>query len=137
MQRERWIILKRTFIFYLVLSLFLGGCLKSSLFISGNEKAINAEIYVDGHNFGLMEKRVYVGSVSRDPVVVEREKKEQQRLRIKPGDIFSGAEIKISSGRHEIMIMNKEGDQLKKEINIQGETYITVDFDKMIIQGGE
>lgn len=128
--------MKRAFILFFLVILFSGGCLKSSLYISGDKKAIDAAIYVDGQKVGLMEKRVYVGSTSNDPIVVEREKKEQQRLGIRPGDIFSGAEIQVPNGKHELMFI-KEDKQLRKEIKIQGENYIAVDFEKMVIQGGE
>jgi hypothetical protein len=117
--------------------MILGGCLKGSLSISGDKEAVDAEIYVDGHKVGLMEKHVYVGSTSKDLEVLEREKRVEQRLGIKPGDIFSGTDIQVQSGTHEIMFVSKEGKKLKKVIKIQGEGYIAVDFEKMVIQGGD
>jgi hypothetical protein len=35
------------------------------------------------------------------------------------------------------MFVSKEGKKLKKVIKIQGEGYIAVDFEKMVIQGGD
>jgi hypothetical protein len=131
--RKKWITIG------IILFVLLGGCgcAKPTLYISGDSQAVGAEIYVDGQKVGTMEKYVYVGSTSKDLVVVEREKNLQQRLGIKPGDIFSGTEISIPTGKHEIMFVNKKGKHLKKDIVIQGESYIAVDFAKMIIQGGE
>jgi hypothetical protein len=126
----------KTLIISFLFFLLVCGCSKSTLYISGDVQAVGAEIYVDGKKVGVMEKKTYVGSTSKDPLILGRENKMQQLLGIKSGDIFSGAEIKIASGKHEIMFTN-EGKSLKKDINIQGENFISINFSKMVIQGGE
>jgi hypothetical protein len=130
MQRERRLILKfrKTLIMSCMALLLVASCSKSALYISGDEEAIGAEIYVDGEKIGHLEKRVYAGSTSKNPTVVEREKGLQERLEIKPGDEFAGAEIRVPSGKHKILFVSEAGKRLQKEIRIQGEQYIAVDF---------
>jgi hypothetical protein len=84
-----------------------------------------------------LEKRVYSGTTSKNSTVVKREKRLQERLEIRSGDEFAGAEIKVPAGKYKIMFISKAGKRVQKEIRIQGEQYIAVDFEKMVIRGGE
>jgi hypothetical protein len=117
--------------------LLVASCSRSSLYISGDEEAIGAEIYVDGEEVGYLEKRVYSGTTSKNSTVVKREKRLQELLEIRSGDEFAGAEIKVPAGKYKIMFISKAGKRVQKEIRIQGEQYIAVDFEKMVIRGGE
>lgn len=130
----------------------------SRLYISGDSHSIGAEIHIDDQKVGIMEKRVYSGP-SPTEEEIKKQHEMQRRLGIpqtdppKPGDIFaigvdihvnSGekqpeygiyGDIRVPSGKHKILFVNKEGKRLEKQIEIKGENYIAVDFDKMIIQG--
>jgi hypothetical protein len=148
-------------------SILFSGCLEkdarmkgSRLYITGDSQAIGADIFIDGKKVGIMEKYVYAGP-QPSAEEIKKQHEAQQRLGMKltnppkPGDVFAvGVDLRISSGekkpeygiysdirvslgKHELLFINKEGKQLKKEIKIQGENYIAVDFEKMVIQGGD
>lgn len=119
--------------FFIVM--LLTGCGKGTLYISGDSQSVGAEIFIDGQKVGIMEKGVYQGSTSKDPVVVERHAKLMQELGIKTGDVYAGADIKIPSGEHELKLVNVGGKQLTKRFKIRGENYLNVSFEKMIIEG--
>lgn len=118
-----------------IVAMLLAACGKSTLHISGDSRSVGAEIFIDGRKVGVMEKRVYEGSTSKDPVVVEREKKLMQDLAIKPGDVRAGAMIKIAAGEYELKLLSVEGKELTKRFKIRGENYLIVSFERMIIEG--
>lgn len=149
----------------LISIVLLGSCINNNesirgtkLYIVGDAQSVDAEIYIDGQKVGIMEKHVYSGPRSTEEEI-EKQHKMQQQLGIKPtnplktGDIFavgvdirikSGEkkpeygiyrDIKVPSGKHEILFISKKGKRLKKELKMNGENYISVDFKKMIIQG--
>ncbi len=115
--------------------MLLFGCGKSTLYISGDSQSVGAEIYIDDQKVGIMEKGVYQGSTSKDPVVVERHAKLMQELGIKAGDVYAGADIKIPSGEHELKLVSVDGKHLSKRFKIRGENYLNVSFEKMLIEG--
>ena len=108
--------MKRALMACFIFNLLFSCSFEPTLYIAGDSQAIGAEIYVDGQKVGIMNKSVYEGSTSKDPLIIEREKKLQDKSGIKPGDIFSAAEINISPGRHEIMFRNKDGKVLKNTL---------------------
>lgn len=133
----RWLVVLYVF------SSLLFGCVSkeeimrgSVVHITGDAQSVGADIYIDGQKVGVMEKRVFTDPQRKGEIfaygvdirIVTGEKKPEYGLL---------KDIRISSGKHEILFINKEGKRLKKEIIVQNENYIHVDFEKMIIQGGE
>jgi len=130
------------------------------LHITGDEQSVGAEIFVDGEKIGVMQRQVYAG-----PELSEEELKKQheaqRRLGIqpsrsmKPGDVFAVAvDIRIAKGekqpeygvqsfprvplgKHEILFVGPKGQQLRKHFDMKGETYMRVDFQKMVIRGAD
>jgi hypothetical protein len=123
----------------LVLTMMSLCCCASvaTLYVSGDAKAIGAQIYVDGKQAGVMEKIIYRGVTSNDPVVAEREKKLQKQLGIGPGDLFSSAQVNVTRGKHHIVFVSKAGDRLEKDFSIDFENYVRIQFSDLTIQGGD
>lgn len=153
--------MKSLLILFLVFIL-VAGCAReenegSRLYISGDSQSVGADVYVDGQKIGIMKKHVYSGPKPTEEEI-KKQHEGQQRLGIEPtnppepGDVsavcvdirinngekkpeygvYSG--IRVPDGKHEIKFINKTGKILKKELNIQGENYIVVDFGKMTIK---
>lgn len=150
-----------------IVIILLSGCISNEerekgprLYITGDSQSVGADIYIDGQKVGVMVKEVYTGpKPTKEDIKKQHEM--QRRLGIKPtnppnpGDIFAvGIDLRIaeskkkpeygiykqiraSMGTHEIMFINKEGKRLKKEIKVQSENYLGVNFEKMVIRGGE
>lgn len=150
-----------------VVIILLTGCSSNEewekgprLYIDGDGQSVGAEIYLDGQKVGIMIKRVYAGPKPSEEEI-RKHHELQQRLGInptdppKPGDIFAEGidlriaegkkkpeygiykQIRASMGKHELVVINKEGKRLTKEIKVQSENYLHVDFGRMVIQGGE
>lgn len=148
-------------------TILLAGCNNNEewkkgprLYIGGNSQSVGAFIYIDGQKVGVMVKHVYSGPNPSEEDI-KKWQETQRRFGIKPtvppkpGDIYAAGidlrivegkkkpdygiykDIRASMGRHEILFISKEGKRLKKEIKVQGENYLHVDFERMIIQGGE
>lgn len=117
--------------------MLLLGCSNGTLYISGDSESVGAEVLIDGRKVGVMEKHVYVGSTSKNPVVVKREQKNSfmPGYRIKKGSVFSSAHIKVPNGEHELTVVGVDGRRLKKRFKIRGENYLNVSFEKMTIEG--
>lgn len=135
------------------------GMKTARLYITGDAKSVGAEIFVDGEKVGVMEKRVYSGPMPSEEKA-EKQRESQKRLGIKPtepmkpGDVFAvGVDIKIKKGekdpeygiyndiriplgKHEILFVGRDGKHLKRSIEVKGESYINVDFEKLAIAGG-
>ncbi len=157
----------KVFTTVIITTILLLGCISNEewkkgnrLFISGDEQAVGADIYIDGQKVGVMVKGVYAGpKPSKEDIKKQHEM--QRRFGIKPtkppypGDVSADGidlriakgerkpeygiykQIRASMGRHEILFISKEGKRLKKEIKVQSENYLRVDFGKMVIRGGE
>lgn len=113
-----------------LIMLILAGCGISVLHVSGDAQSVGAEIFIDGKPVGVMEKVVYEGSKSTNPVVVGRERRVLQKLGVAPGDVRAGATIRISAGDHELLLRRADGKQLAKRFTIQGENYLIVSFER-------
>ena len=95
--------------------LLLGACTnKGTIYITGEDNAIGAKVYIDGQVIGEM------GSEAR-----------------KNNSEFAIGIFKISNGTHTLMIKNNSGKFLSKRFKLQGENYFGIDFNKNEIQGGE
>lgn len=150
-----------------VIIILLTGCSSNEewkkgpeLHINGDSQSIGAYIYIDGQKVGVMKKEVYTGPKPNEEDI-KKHHELQKRLGITPtnpivpGDVFAvGIDLRIaegkkkpeygilkdiraSMGKHEILFLNKEGKRLTKEIKVQSENYLRVDFGKMFIRGGE
>jgi hypothetical protein len=101
------------FMAFCLISTLLVGCREGAmLYISGDSKAVGADVYIDGQLVGIMEK------------VTDSE----------TGHIGAGAEMRLLGGKHKVKIVNKEGKELTIEIEMKGPNYIHVKFEKMIIE---
>ena len=119
----------------LVIGVLSSGCGMGTLYISGDEDAVGAEIFIDGQKKGSMEKGVYERTFSSDPVLAERQRKEDESLGIRQGQVYATASIWVSNGEHELMLISVNGKRLSKRFQMRGENYMNVSFGKMIIEG--
>ncbi|MEW5807279.1 MAG: hypothetical protein AB1756_08050, partial [Acidobacteriota bacterium] len=126
---------KSLIIFCIILILCSCCFIQPMLYLSGDSEAVGAEIYIDGKKAGIMKKIIYPGwHKSRNPIIRERELRFQKESGIKPGDVFSNAQMKITYGKHTIEVISKNGKILKKEfITRPGENIIHVNFKDMTI----
>lgn len=87
----------------LILFFTLLSCsLDSTLYLTGNEDAVEAKVYIDKKYIGKMEK------------------------------VKEGAQliVDISAGEHSLLVISGQRKEFKKRISIQGEDYISVEFEK-------
>ena len=139
-----------------LIALLLGGCQaqENSLPIWGGPEAVDAEIFIDGKKVGVMEQQVYKGPPPSKEEM-KRSRDEGRPPPPRPGDIYSTAVdlrvltgelerakyswegVPVLVGKHEIMIVTKEGKRLVKQIEVGHERlYMSIDFNQMTILGG-
>ena len=99
-----------------IIALLMLGCSNPTIYLSGDEKAIGAEIFVDGEKVGLMTEHIYRGADVNSEIVAEREEKIRKELGIRSGDKFSGTTITVLRGEHKVTVVGK--DDRKMETNI-------------------
>lgn len=127
---------------------------ESNLPIWGGPEAVGAEIFIDGKKVGVMEQQVYQGPPPSEEEI-KRRRDERRSPPLRPGDIYSTAVdlrvldgaleranyswegVPVPVGKHEIMIVSKEGKRLVKMIEVGNERlYMSIDFNQMTIIGG-
>lgn len=120
---------------FIVCTLFFSmGCSDPDIYISGDEYAIGAEVYIDGKKIGLMNEHVYIGSDRKDEIIVNREREMLKNLQLKKGQKSSGITIKLPKGVYDIQCVAKDGKKLETRLHVKGgPMYGSVDFTKMRI----
>ena len=117
-----------------IIALLMLGCSNPTIYITGDEKAIGAAIFVDGEKVGLMTEHIYRGSDVNSEIVAEREEELQKELGIRRGDKFSGINITVPRGEHKVMVVGKDDRKLETTILVKGgEMYGEVNFKEMTI----
>lgn len=139
----------------LIAFLFVGcRAEENSLPIWGGPEAVGAEIFLDGKKVGVMEQQVYQGPPPSEDEI-KRSQKERRPPPPRPSDIYSTAVairvlngelerakyswegVRVPIGKHEILIVTKEGKRLAKQIDVGHERlYMSIDFNQMTIVGG-
>lgn len=130
--------MKKIIFIFCVNMILLSSCgLYPNVSIVGDKEAVGAEILIDGQKAGVMEERIFRGSQSTDDMVIERKNSEKKLSDIKPGEIFSVADIYVKQGRHRISIISTDGRRLEKEIIVKSENYVDISFRDMTINWNE
>ncbi len=116
--------------------LTFSGCSSSVwILISGDSEAVGAEIFIDDQKVGVMAKHVADGSGYKEFLVLDGDTIRRESTGLKPGHIFSSAEIEAPPGKHKFSFVNRDGKRLGKEIIIErGEHYWYVSFENMKIR---
>ncbi|HAM38463.1 MAG: hypothetical protein A2539_06420 [Elusimicrobia bacterium RIFOXYD2_FULL_34_15] len=110
-------IIKRIIITLFIIVLFFIVFLKivspfSVLELSGDEKSVYAEIYINGKKKSIFEKHVDIDTKK----------------------IFGYAKINVQGKKIKLKVINVDNKILEKYIDIKGENYIYVDFKNMVIK---
>lgn len=91
-----------------------------TVYLSGDATAVGATILCNGAFVGKMEQKVYSGPPSE---VLER------------GAVFATAHVRVPRGKNTLKIQDSRGNKLAIDLDVQGEAYLAVDFEKMLIRG--
>lgn len=130
------------FVFLFIAGLLTFQCSRNeaTVFVTGDEASIGAEVYIDGVKVAEMAEQIYYGPESDV---------------MKTGDKFAVAvaidiikektaakygfydQPRVSQGPHQIRLISTDGVVLEKQITIRAENYLAVDFSKKEIRGGE
>jgi len=120
---------------------------KFNVFISGDEQAADARIYVDGILVGVMQKKIYHRTFKADNELNSLQELEHEKYysigvdigvlegkRASKYGVYNN--IRLPAKWHSIKFEKEDGRSISKKIYIKGETYLDVNFKKMEITGG-
>jgi len=102
----------------------LSGCSEyGSIYLTGDSVSISAEVYLDNKLVGTMQKYVPNGETSNVGSTTSPAFSTP----------FTSLSVNAANGVHIVSIIGKDGKTLTTRVNLTGEAYLSVDFQKMKI----
>src|SRR4029434_4923173 len=107
--------------------LLLAACSRDGVVhFTGDDAAVGAEVLVDGQRVTEMQAQEYRGTTSKDPVVIERERKISETVGPRPGEKLAFAQVRVPKGRHEITVRGRDGATVSTSLDVGHEAYVSV-----------